>query len=207
MSMLEAADLHKLRGIDQWFLDMGFVLTSETPVYVLEQVEFCQAHPVWVGDGYRMVRDIRTTPAKDMVSLLGWDNASNFNAWRNAIAACGQSLTSGVPVWESFYNALGEAPAPDWAEERIWDTGMGYMAKGVETAQITERGRYSFYLAFGMTPDWQVAIEESFSPISFSEPQPMTFADVDCIKSPLQQWLESGITEVVPMHAQALLDL
>lgn len=203
---LESDDLYKLRNLSSWFLDFGFVLTQEEPVYCLEQVEFCQSHPVWVGDGYRMVRDIRTAPAKDMVSLLGWDNEANFNAWRDAVSVCGQRLTSGVPVWERFYGALDGGRAKSWALDRVEDSGFGYMAKDVKQSAVSQRGRYSFYLAFGMLPDQQEALEEAFTSVPYHEPRPMTFADVSVIKSDLQLWLENGITKPVVTHGPALMD-
>jgi len=204
---LERRDLGKLTGLSKWFKDFGFVLTQEKPCYVFEEVEFCQSHPVRVGDGWRMVRDIRTAPSKDAVSLLGWDNQTNFNAWRNAIGSCGLSLTSGVPVWEAYYNSMSDGTAPEWAMDQVTDSGMGYMARGVKQAVITDDTRYSFYLAFGMLPDMQEALESSMPRFAYSEPRPMIFADIERMKSPLQLWLESDPTKTALHHGPTTPDL
>lgn len=78
-------------------------------------------------------------------------------------------------------------------EEQIWDSGLGYMAKGVPVCDITEECRYSFYKAFGILPDMQEALEYQYSlPVSIEPPTPMTFPDVACIdreNNPLAQWL------------------
>lgn len=192
---LEKRDLHYLDGIGDWMLEFGFTLTREEPVFVLEQVQFCQAQPVCCDSGWRMVRDPRTAMSKDCVSLLGWDNVTNFQQWSHAIGSCGLSLTTGVPVWESWYRQLVSIgrEAAMGVEEQIWDSGLGYMAKGVPVCDITEECRYSFYKAFGILPDMQEALEYQYSlPVSIEPPTPMTFPDVACIdreNNPLAQWL------------------
>jgi len=146
----EAADLSRLDGLDDWFLEFGFTLTREEPVFVLEHVEFCQARPVQLSTGWRMVRDPRVAMSKDCVSLLGWDSEAAFCQWASAIGGCGLSLTRGVPVWEAWYQRLsdlGGSAVSDGAVERIWDSGLGYMAKGVAagimstTARVSSGGR------------------------------------------------------------------
>lgn len=196
--MLESSDLHRLDGIDGWMLEFGFTLTREAPVYVLEHVEFCQAHPVRCANGWRMVRDPRTAMSKDCVSLLGWDTLSNFEQWAFAIGSCGLALTRGVPVWEAWYRRLvgiGRVAASG-VEERVWDSGLGYMSKGVPECDIDDESRYSFYLAFGIMPDFQVALEEVYSgPVSLDHPAPLTFPDVTSIDrhcNPLATWLNLG---------------
>jgi hypothetical protein len=46
-------------------------------------------------------------------------------------------------------------------------------------AQITEASRYSFWLAFGMLPDEQIAMEELDVDVAYAEPTPMTFGAVE----------------------------
>lgn len=191
---VEKVDLPKLKGIDAWMLEFGFTLTREEPVYVLEQVQFCQAQPVLCASGWRMVRDPRTAMSKDCVSLLGWDTPSSFQQWAHAIGSCGLSLTTGVPVWEAWYRrlvAVGRV-ASSGVEAQVWDSGLGYMARGVPTCEISQQCRYSFYKAFGLLPDLQVELEAVYSdPVSITEPTPMTFPDVasiDTDNNPLALW-------------------
>lgn len=194
---LERDELAKLDGLDAWMLDFGFTLTREEPAFVLEHVEFCQARPVCCANGWRMVRDPRIAMSKDCVSLLGWDNESAFAAWAGAIGACGLSLTTGVPVWEAWYRrvlSVGKE-APEGVDERVWDSGLGYMARGVEPAQIDDGARYSFWKAFGILPDLQVSLEQYYAgPVDILPPAPMTFPDVksiDISENPLALWLSA----------------
>jgi len=173
----ESSDLPKLGEIDAWFTDFGFVLTREAPVYELEAVEFCQAKPVWTESGYRMTRNPYTASSKDMVSLLSWANELEFDRWRGAISSCGASLARGVPFWEAFYDRLGGV-ADETALQLVSDSGLGYMSRGVVGCEISPRSRYSFWLAYGMLPDEQVALENKPANVRFRKPVPLTFGDV-----------------------------
>jgi hypothetical protein len=193
---VESHCLSQLSGLDQWFLDFGFTLTREAPCYVFEHVEFCQAHPIRVGDSWRMVRDPRTAMSKDCVSLLGWDTELDIRQWAGAIGSCGLVLTSGVPVWSAWYQRLVsfgvERPG---AVEHVYDSGLGYMAKGVKPCVVTAESRVSFWHAFGILPDMQVALEEAYrEPWTMSPTRPMTFTQasaIDRFENPLSTWLAS----------------
>jgi hypothetical protein len=72
---------------------------------------------------------------------------------------------------------------------------MGYLAKGVRPGVITDRGRYSFYLAFGLLPDLQEELEAEYSmPIQIDLPRPMMFAETNSIdqNNPLTTWRNLG---------------
>lgn len=169
----EQADLYRLEHIGAWFNHFGFKLTQEQPVSVFECISFCQTQPVLLSSGWRMVRDPRTAMSKDCVSLLRWGNETEFNAWRNAISECGLHLTSGVPIWEKWYQKLW-APLPKaYAVEAIYESGMGFLARGVKKAVITEATRYSFYLAFGILPDDQIALEGDVPEVMWLQPRPL----------------------------------
>lgn len=170
----ESRDLWKLDGIDKWFREFGFKLTREPPVHVFERVEFCQTQPVFTGSGWRMVRNPFTASSKDCVSLLSWVNELEFCRWRNAIATCGLALTTGVPFWEKFYTNIWVPVQHANAIEAVYNSGMGYLSRGVRTCAITPESRYSFYLAFGLTPDEQVALEEEMPQVRWCDPEPVT---------------------------------
>lgn len=161
----EAADLSKLDGLDHWFLRAGFTLTREDPCYELEQVEFCQFHPVECANGWRMVRDPRVAMSKDCVSVVGWDQESEVKVWAAAVGQCGLSLTAGVPVWESWYKRLVRVGVErdSGVGERVKECGMAYAAAGVQACPISDACRYSFYRAFGILPDLQEALEREYS--------------------------------------------
>lgn len=191
----ERRDLPKLASIDQWFADFGFKLTREPAVDVFERIEFCQAQPVFVGPGYRMVRNPWTAMSKDCVSLLGWDNKDAFDTWRNAIGTCGLELTRGVPVWESFYKAIHTPGNFRGGIEHVYDSGLGYMARGVAGGQIQSEGRASFWRAFGILPDLQLAMESCWPTIEYTDLPPVTnFTDCQFSNNPLS-WLKQNNRE------------
>jgi hypothetical protein len=92
----------------------------------------------------------------------------SFRAWAHAVSQCGLSLTTGVPVWESWYRALGRigTVSRDGVTNRVNECGARYWAKGVRTCEITCEARASFYYAFGLTPEMQIALEEEYDSIT-----------------------------------------
>lgn len=195
---LEERDLPKLRGIDSWMLSFGFTLTREDPVFELEKVVFCQAQPVFTSTGWRMVRDPRTAMSKDCVSLVGWDTRDDIRAWAAAIASCGLSLTRGVPVWEAWYRQLerfGAGADRVGVQERVNECGMYYMSRGVTGGEVSAEARVSFWRAFGLLPDLQIALEAWYAtPLDVGSSIPMMFTDIislDKSNNPLSAWLGS----------------
>lgn len=190
----ESGDLPVFDGITAWFHDFGFTLEVEPPVYTLEKVVFCQSQPVKIAGHYRMVRDPRVAQSKDAVSLQGWDSALSVSYWCHSIGSCGLALTSGVPVWEAWYKMLlrhGTKPSQGYLDA-VGESGMWYMAQGVRSADCDDEARYSFYLAFGITPDEQVAFEREYSAQQLQLGTPVMFPDInqfDRDNNPLALWL------------------
>lgn len=187
--MIERGDLARLDGLDQWMLDFGFTLTRESPVYEFERVQFCQAQPVWTSSGWRMCRDPRVCMSKDMVSLYGWGCEREVEFWLHSIGSCGAVLTAGVPVLSAWYNrirALGVAPSEAWVEN-IGASGLTYMARGVTASEeISDEARVSFWRAFDITPDEQIALECVYSNlVTELSPRPMMLSDITAIDSAL----------------------
>jgi len=168
----ERSDLPRFSGISDWFTNLGFKLKREPTVDCFEKIEFCQTQPVLIGQQWRMVRNPWTAMSKDCVSLLSWHDQASFETWRDAIGVCGGELCSGVPLWESFYasirfgNRIGGV-------ERVYDSGMGMSARGVRQCVIDEEARYSFWKAFDVTPDQQLAAECSWPGVVWRPPLPV----------------------------------
>lgn len=191
----ERSELHKLDGISDYFTEFGFNLKREPTVDVLERIEFCQTQPVLVGDAYRMVRNPWIAMSKDCVSLLPMNDESNFNTWRDAIGTCGLELTRGVPVWQSFYSAIQTAQVRRGGIDRVYDSGMGYMARGVkQVTAITDDSRYSFWRAFNIDPDLQTAMESSWPDIVYDPNPPMkNLAEIPSFSTNPLKWLQTTI--------------
>lgn len=172
-------DEHRFGAISGWCERFGFKLTQDPTVDEFEKIQFCQTQPVYTSEGWRMVRNPYTATSKDMVSLLSWNSELEFDRWRGAISRCGSSLTSGVPYWDAFYKRLGGL-VDEKSECELRKSGLGYMAArmNVVNSSITPEVRYSFWRAFGMLPDEQLALEELSKPISFADRTPLMFGDV-----------------------------
>jgi hypothetical protein len=165
---MEAKDLnHFMVGFKPWFLEFGFRMTVEEPVYTLEHIEFCQMHPVVGINGYTMVRNIRTALAKDTMTVLPMHNEKSIRTWLKAIGECGLSLTSGIPMMQAFYRMydLQSHTTSKVNTSTTMQTGMSMLAKGMEWCDVepSPESRLSFWEAFRFTPDEQRAYEERFT--------------------------------------------
>lgn len=161
--IMEQHDLPKLSGVYNWFLQLGFRMQVETPVYTLEKLEFCQMQPVFDGERWRMMRSFSTALAKDCVSLKNLNGAKLFDRWVSAVGECGLAITSGLPCVQNMYRSWikGKALKGDMAQE----SGFWFLSRGVINhgfRRPSDEARASFYMATGITPDGQVELEQVF---------------------------------------------
>jgi hypothetical protein len=170
--IMETEDLHKFNGgLKEWFGTLGFRMTVEPPVFELEQVEFCQMHPVDVGGTWRMVRNLNSSREKDSMCLLRIGGETDFRKWLGAVGECGLALTSGVPVMQEFYKFYCRNGMKSKMKNAVgMQTGFFFLSIGMEAkvSPVEDDTRLSFYKAFGLTPDEQVALEQYYSSLKFS---------------------------------------
>lgn len=161
--VFEQHDLPKLATLPVWFRDMGFDMKVEDPVTEFEQIVFCQMQPIWTPEGWLCVRDPRVAMSKDCHSILPLTQRGAFSAFCGAIGEGGLSLTGGVPIWQEFYSRLLASGKPSKVADHPWygDSGWARLAHGMDRVYtpVHPRTRYSFWLAFGITPDQQLAVE------------------------------------------------
>jgi len=151
-------------GLDQWFLEMGFRMVAEAPVYELHQIEFCQMHPIEIGEECRMVRNVPTSLRKDTLTVHDLRNAATREKWCTAVGTCGLWLTGGVPVVQDFYQAyqrIGCMRQSKILNDPTFATGMRLMSKGMEEHHREPDAwtRVQVFEAWGITPDEQTALE------------------------------------------------
>lgn len=164
--IVEAEDLIKLDGISNHFKTAGFLLVTEAPVYILEEIEFCQAHPVRNHRGtYTMVRDVHKSLSKDAVALKPLDNENVKKMWMAAVGIGGMKLTSGMPILQDYYNVFkrhsgGARPLSD----PTLDGGFWRLSLGMADEYITPtpETRLSFWMAFGISPQQQIECENYY---------------------------------------------
>lgn len=168
-------------GLVEWFLEMGFSMKVEKPVYEIEQIEFCQTHPVWCDDTYIMVRNFPKSISKDCLSLKILSSRKTCKSWIDAVGQGGLSLTGRIPVYQDFYTAfikIGQsiklAPNNRKSSSRRKNVpdaeisnGISWLSKGMARhyGDVSPKTRHSFYLAFGTTPDQQIELERFYQQV------------------------------------------
>jgi hypothetical protein len=179
----ERGDAERLQSaIPDHFLSAGFTMEVSATVGRFEEIEFCQCHPVLTPVGPLMVRN--------PVKVLGTDMAGR-KLWhvkpQEMLALVGYGgghLSPGIPVLQAFYKAL-RTHKPD-AKFMDADTGFMRMVQltlastkrsldRVPEAPIDDATRVSFWHAFGIPPDQQVAIEEKLAAMAIPLSEPETF--------------------------------
>lgn len=172
--------------VNQFYADLGFTMKVEPTVYVLEEIEFCQMHPIFDGSQWRMVRN-PICLAKDLVCTTG---QLQVDAWLEAIGLGGVSLSSGLPVYQSFYVMLakfGKKRKKSKIEKWQLYAGSGFARLAALTkrdpAIITTEARRSFEKAFGLNFSRQEALENLYDQLQ-QGPLGINHTAFDCISSP-----------------------
>jgi len=121
-----------------------------------------------------MVRNLRAF-TKDACALIPLESNHVLKSWLGAVGDAGMSLTGGMPIWQEYYS-LYQRSAGNLSSKRrrrganrvfdqaAFETGMAMSAIGMtrKYGEVTPETRYSFWLAFGILPDHQVALERQY---------------------------------------------
>lgn len=164
--IMERGDVGRFtEGFAAYAKNLGFTMVVEEPVDEFECIEFCQTHPVWDGTVWRMVRNFGTAREKDSMCLFPLDNPKALEAWVYAVGECGLALTSGIPVFQSMYEAMmRNGRKSNMSDSVFMASGAQMMSRGMiaKHVDVTPEARVSFFVAFGVTPDEQTALEEYY---------------------------------------------
>jgi len=163
---MEKQDLEQfMAGLDEWFLEMGFNMAVEEPVFDFGCIEFCQTKPIFDGIGWIMCRNPHTAIVKDSVMLKNWDGPGLFSGWLDAVGTGGLAMTGQIPVFQELYAAYirsGEhRPVP--VDLLPWSFRQLKVGVNREYGAVHPACRSSFYDSFGITPDEQVCLERYYS--------------------------------------------
>jgi hypothetical protein len=163
--IIEKCDLHKMDGFHEFAKSCGYYMVIEEPVSQMEKIDFCQTRPIRTAKGVIMVRNFPLAAAKDCVSLLPLTDVRSWRKWANDIGKAGRALNDGVPVAYSFYKMLDRTGDGSFGDHP-WTsrTGMSIMRERLNdnVTEITDEARVSFWEAFGISPDMQIAMEQDF---------------------------------------------
>lgn len=172
--IIEAKHLHLLDHFGEHCLNFGFEMEIETPVYKLEEVEFCQSRPVRVqNDIWMMVRNVHKCIKLDRCSIVSRDWAS-YDEVQHATGLCGLALYEGFPVLDSWYRSMLSDNVRSKVVKRLiheMQTGprtwRSYATQARGFSVDLQTARISMYHAFGLLPDDQLAYENKFRAIKF----------------------------------------
>lgn len=177
---LERRDVQSyLSNVHEWFAQMGFTLKVEDEVTTIEHLEFCQTRPVKSSRGWVMVRDPRSAMAKDLTSTCDIRNPTVGNRWLHAVRSGGLALTAGCPVLPQFYQmyqstGVDKGRGATQELKALTESGLWRLRGKMqfEDLEVGPEQRFSFWLAFGITPDEQECLEEFYRSrtISWSAP-------------------------------------
>jgi len=171
--IMERKDLaHFMDGFHQFFLDFGFNMVIEEPVDVFEQISFCSTQPVFDGSIWIMVRDPRKAIAKDCMVVKPLPTEKLVKRWMCAVGKGGISLTGGIPVWQNFYqNFVNKSQGVKPLSDPSMESGLKWLSEGQTRSfkkELPPIARYSFWLAFGISPMSQIACENYFNAYELS---------------------------------------
>jgi hypothetical protein len=173
--MMERENVERfVSAVPGHFAKYGFRMTVEPTVDVFERIEFCQSHPVFDGEVYRMVRNPLTCMTKDPMCLFSFSTERPLRKWRWAVGSCGRALVPGIPVMDSFYNCMtrgGLECRKSFTTTIFRNTSMEERSSGLDAVHraITACARCSFAVAFGIDPSMQVALERYYDGLVLSD--------------------------------------
>jgi len=168
--ILERHNRTSLYDLPDWFLNMGFTMKVEKPVYDLAEVEFCQTHVVTGAQTSLSVRSPRTVLSKDLHSTHAFQHGE-YLEWLSSVGECGRKSNYGVPVLHAFYERM---PTLQVRSKRILNSieqKMQYTIRGgvAPCVEIDDNMRHSFWKAFGIVPDGQIALEKMLSKVNYTD--------------------------------------
>ncbi len=172
---LDRSDARKIQRLPGFMTEMGFPITLEKPVSVIEHLEFCQAHPVFDGSVWTMVRNYPDTIAKDAICMFPLQSEAAISNWLTGVGEAGIALAGSLPIYSEFYNSyiVGRRPTKrrsNVLNQSVFETGFFMLAQGMnrQHGQPTEAARESFAMAFGIGVPEQLQIESLYRDQTFN---------------------------------------
>lgn len=169
MLVVERKDEQLVRsGLVEYYTQLGFTMKVEPTVDILEKVEFCQTRPVFINGAYRMVRNLHQSLSKDLHSIHDLGSTEAALAWVDAVGDGGRVMNDGVPVMMEFFKRFPKCGRKlkdnsDLAVKLKEDYQYKFSRhQTFQNSTPTPEARFSFWLAFGMLPDEQIALENGF---------------------------------------------
>jgi hypothetical protein len=153
--------------LKKWWLRFGFQVKLENIARSPEEMTFCRTQPVWDGETWTLVRDPRIYLSKDILTTKSIQNEAAWNTQRRSVAFSGKAIAGNLPVYCEFYKMLMRGAEEGAVDKNQRNSGLWRWARGMsrQFAPPTDASRFSFFKAFGITPDQQVILEEYYRSI------------------------------------------
>jgi hypothetical protein len=144
------------------FQELGYPMVMEDPVEVFEHIEFCQTRPVFDGTRWTMQRDPRVCLDKDACTIKPVRTKADWDLLRNSIANSGMALAGNMPVFCEFYEALRRGAGSRVDRDTV-KSGLERLAERMNAVgPVSDDARVSFFKAFNISPDEQIALEQHY---------------------------------------------
>lgn len=169
-----------IANVHRVFLTFGMEIKVENVAATLENVEWCQSHPIQYAPGaYKFVRNPFKVFSTAMGGVKYVDSDKARRKLLNTIGMAEMVLNLGVPVMQSFAQAIMRNAATTKSIELQEADPMYYRLhhelKAMNLKQLTrldpqpisDTARHSFWLAFGIPADEQLEMESYFSSWEF----------------------------------------
>jgi len=142
------------------FDDIGQEVIVEGSTTIFEKIKFCQMQPVWNGEQYTMTRGLEALQ-KDLFKMK---RGLRRDVYIKAVSEGGKSLSSGIPVFQKFYDVLGRKLTKVKLSKWALDGGLKYWARFGEgkIRAVEDESRLSFARAYDISPNLQVEWETAF---------------------------------------------
>lgn len=154
-----------------WWRNYGYTMEVEKVVTVFEEIEFCQAQPVWNGIHWIMVRTLASL-WKDTLCLVDKDKTE---LWLKLVSMAGLNVYGNIPVVAEHYRALnptGERLSDRQVERLLRDShlnqnGYGFITQALATplvvaSEISVETRLSYHRATRLDPYSQLILEDAY---------------------------------------------
>jgi len=149
------------------FLSFGVTLKVENRASQLEDIKFCQAHPVYWADGRGVLAADPIKQLSQMYSGVKYGRSHVLDTRLAHTTAQGLlSVYAGVPVVGAYHRMVLRATLAAGKRRAVQDRNFEFFEAlngGVhDTHSVDDSMRISYYKAYGVTPTDQRRLEDSF---------------------------------------------
>lgn len=169
MIICEFEDAQKLLQLGVSFFRNLYMETEiEGIATQLEEIVYCQRRPVKLGGVYRWVTDPFRLLGRFVVSEFKYKSSANRYLLGKAL--CMLHCYHGAPIIQTFLlrvidDCLTSDPSlrPLGSVDKTAARSQSIDKIPLKISEIDNAGRYSFFIAFGLTPEYQIKIENDLA--------------------------------------------